>query len=292
MRPRLKKAMKAKPVLAAVAYVTDVKELPLGEGDTLVCDAMSGSTDPKAMRALLALGVQVFSRSKLHAKVVVDGKRAIVGSSNWSQNSEGTLIEASLDTDDPAAVKAAAAFVRKQVKGAETVDEAFIDRMPPLKPRAPSGKRPPKAANAPPNTWLLYGVPLVGHEKIKEVVAARIKRLSKVTGNVTMDLMRWDPGEKQGERIRVQDRIVLIWHGENEPVVVYPPAEVVQVIKTDQDLAIIYAGASNHEERTIGWKRFKTLSDRTGLPKNITPRSGRRLDSLKADELLEQWPKK
>jgi len=55
-----------------------------------------------------------------------------VGSSNWSKHSEDDLIEASLDTDDPAMVKAAVAFVRKQAKGAVQVDGAFLERMLPI----------------------------------------------------------------------------------------------------------------------------------------------------------------
>ena len=50
IRFRLTKALGQKPVMAAVAYVTDVQGLPLGRGDTVVCDAESGSTDPEALR--------------------------------------------------------------------------------------------------------------------------------------------------------------------------------------------------------------------------------------------------
>ena len=85
MRARLKSAMKHKPVLAAVTYVSYIDGLPLGAGDTLVCDASdatakSGGTDRETLRALVTRGVRVFSLHGLHSKVVAAGPRAIVGS--------------------------------------------------------------------------------------------------------------------------------------------------------------------------------------------------------------------
>ena len=96
---KLKKAMASKPVMAAVAYVSDVESFPLGVGDTVVCDASkhaaaAGSTRKEALLALLKAKVKVWSVQGLHAKVVVTGEQAFVGSANWSANSDGKLKEA------------------------------------------------------------------------------------------------------------------------------------------------------------------------------------------------------
>ncbi len=91
-RSRLRKAMKQKPVMAAVAFVSNVSGLPLGPGDTVACDAslkraLDGSTRRDALLQLVNQKVQVWSVENLHAKVVVAGKNAFIGSANWSANS-------------------------------------------------------------------------------------------------------------------------------------------------------------------------------------------------------------
>ncbi len=255
MRAKLKSAMKEKPVLAAVAYVTDVGGLPLGAGDTLICDASdatakSGGTSRETLRHLVTCGVKVFSLPGLHAKVVVAGPRAIVGSSNWSKHSEDDLIEASLDTDDPAMVKAAAAFVRKQARRAVQVDQAFIESMPdaePTKHAAGGGKK--SSPDRPAKAWLLATWTLHGHREFQERIKGKVATLAEITRDATLDSVRWDPGEKEGARLNRGDRIVMIWHDDKDTVHVYPPVQIMDVVKEDSDFSIIWAGASNHDER-------------------------------------------
>ena len=290
--------MKDKPVLAAVAYVTDASGLPLGAGDILICDASdatarSGGTNRETLRGLVTRGVKVFSLPGLHAKVVVAGPRAIVGSSNWSKHSEDDLIEASLDTDDPAMVRAAAAFIRKQAKNAVQVEGAFLKRMPDAEPTTHTsggGKKP--SLETPKKAWLLATWPLDGHEDFRKRINGKMATLAEVTGDATLDWMRWDPGEKEGTRLSRGDRIVMIWHDETETVHVYPPVQIMDILAEDTDHSIIYAGASNHDERRIPWKRFKALADRIGLPEKVNPLSKRMLDPGMANELLAKWPKK
>ena len=298
MHSRLKAAMRHKPVLAAVAYVTDVDGLPLGKGDLLVCDATdatarAGSTSREALRDLIARGVEVLSLPKLHAKVVVAGQRAIVGSSNWSRHSEDVLTEANLDTDDPTMVKAATAFVRRQARKALRVDGAFLDRMPEAQPATHvAGGARRHLTVTPAAAWLLTTHPLAGHEEFQERVKDSLARLEKVTGSVTLDFIRWDPGDKEGTRLRRDDRVVIIWHDDDGTVWVCPPVQILDVVEEEVDLYAIYAGASDHEERVIRWSNFKKLADKIGLPKKVNPRSSRSLKPEMVDELLRKWPRR
>ena len=149
LRDRLKEAMQSKPVNAAVAYVATAKDLPFGKGDTLVCDASpgvakAGRTVRATLRKLVKAGVSVWSLQDLHAKVVVCGKRAIIGSANWSTAAENRKIEAGIDTDDPAVVAAAGSFVRGLLDHDDVlpVNKAFLKTMP-----DPTPKRRWRAAN-------------------------------------------------------------------------------------------------------------------------------------------------
>lgn len=102
----------------AVAYFGQgaARLLPLPRGSRLVVDASegavkSGQTCPADLLAMVRRGVRVFSVSNLHAKVFVLGCVAFIGSANVSRRSARTLIEAALRTREPAAVRAARAFV-------------------------------------------------------------------------------------------------------------------------------------------------------------------------------------
>ena len=154
-------------------------------------------------------------------------------------------------------VKAAAAFVRKQAKGAVRVDAAFLERMPDAEPTAHAaraGKKGP--ADTPAKAWLLATWPLRGHEKFRERIEGRIATLAEVMGEVTLDWMRWEPGEKEGAQLSRGDRIVVIWHPSKKAMLVYPPVQIIDVVAEDTDHSIVYAGASNHDERGVPWKRF------------------------------------
>ena len=92
------------PKSAAVAYVSKGSPLKFGEGDILICDASAsaiknGNTDAKTLLEFKKNGAQIFSCENLHAKVIVWGKYAVIGSSNLSKSSEEYLREATLLTD-------------------------------------------------------------------------------------------------------------------------------------------------------------------------------------------------
>ena len=77
--------------------------LPLRAGSNLVVDASVASvsvglTDPRSLRRLHQNGVAVHSMPLLHAKAFAFDSIAFVGSTNASNNSANTLIEAALAT--------------------------------------------------------------------------------------------------------------------------------------------------------------------------------------------------
>lgn len=91
------------PIVAAIAYIgSDAKDvLPLREGDFLICDASQraikqGVTNARSLAALHRRGVRIFSHEGLHAKVIVCGEFAWVGSANASKHSRDELTEASV----------------------------------------------------------------------------------------------------------------------------------------------------------------------------------------------------
>jgi hypothetical protein len=134
-------------VVAAMGYVGDGahKLLPLAKGDLLVCDlsesaVKSGATNPEAILDFLKAKVTVRSRQGLHAKVVVLGRRAYVGSNNASDHSAKKLIEATIETTDSSEVKKLRKFV-EQLDGEEITKQRIQELMllRPKRSRTPNG---------------------------------------------------------------------------------------------------------------------------------------------------------
>ena len=162
---------KNKPVFAAVAYVTSDSHLKFGRGDVLVCDASdqaigSGQTTAAVLEAAVGRGAQVYSSPGLHAKVLVLGRVAVVGSANMSASSASTLDEAALITDDARAVVGVRVLVEKLARGGDRVDDDFIARILKIKVRkARNGSRRRRRVTVPESrAWLMSVIPVDDHE--------------------------------------------------------------------------------------------------------------------------------
>jgi len=95
-----------------------------------------GLTSPYAVEKFLKNGVRVYTKDNLHAKVVVLGDRAIVGSMNASRNSASVLTEAAIETTEAKAVRACRRFVLSLC--GDPVNPDYIQKMKEL-------YRPPKS---------------------------------------------------------------------------------------------------------------------------------------------------
>jgi hypothetical protein len=102
--------------------------------DTLVVDASdhaiaSGQTSAKVLSAAYKRGAKLFSMEGLHAKTLVCGRVAVVGSANLSASSADNLIEAAAIMDDATIVAQAAAFIDQLTGLAVPVDYQFLRRI-------------------------------------------------------------------------------------------------------------------------------------------------------------------
>lgn len=106
------------PWLAAIAYFGQNadKLLPAREGSRLVVNASeaaikAGQTHPASLLRLVKAGVKIYSIKNLHAKVVVVGRKAVVGSANASMHSANGLVEAVALISETNAVATARHFI-------------------------------------------------------------------------------------------------------------------------------------------------------------------------------------
>src|SRR5690348_15071619 len=97
---------------AAIAYVTN-ELIEFRKGDVLIADASDhaircGATSATLLRRLNGRGVEIYSCNQLHAKVLLFGGTAVIGSANMSTSSKDKLVEAAVLTDHVSLVSGAA----------------------------------------------------------------------------------------------------------------------------------------------------------------------------------------
>jgi hypothetical protein len=133
-------------IRAAIAYVTAPELLPLRRGDVLIVNASDsaircGETSAKALGALFRRGVKLFSEPMLHAKVLLIGDTAVVGSANMSTHSSSRLIEAAVTSTAPSIVGPLRSYLHQLADERRKIDARFIARIGsiPVSPRRPFG---------------------------------------------------------------------------------------------------------------------------------------------------------
>lgn len=127
-----KLSQKSKRTKIAVAYFGTgaTKQLKLKTGDTLVVamglnNVKSGQVNPFEIEILLDKGVKLFNLSNLHSKIYLFDDKVIVGSANVSTNSENTLIETGILTDDKQTIKEANKFITENC--VEKIERDYIE---------------------------------------------------------------------------------------------------------------------------------------------------------------------
>jgi hypothetical protein len=121
-------------VTAAIAYVGPdaADHLPLADGDVIVVNGSpnaiaTGATSVRAIRRWHNAGAAVFSHGRVHAKVIVVGRTAYVGSANLSARARsGHIIEAATVSTDSTLVSEVRAFVRDLANDGEQVDDVWL----------------------------------------------------------------------------------------------------------------------------------------------------------------------
>jgi hypothetical protein len=123
--------------IAAIAYMTK-RLLDLRSGDALVCDASvnsvkAGRTDPRVLLEYVQKGVRVWDYPGLHAKAIVRGRVAIVGSANSSNvSADGRLTELIAIFKDPAAVIETREGIEAFARRSTALDPVTLERRAPL----------------------------------------------------------------------------------------------------------------------------------------------------------------
>jgi len=119
---------------AAVAYVSDDRDVQFGMGDVLVVDASDAAiagrrTDREVLARALERGAEVYHVEDLHAKAMVFDDTVVVGSSNISRNAAEELVEAAIITTFPEIRERTLGEIRALSGIGIRLDRGFIARI-------------------------------------------------------------------------------------------------------------------------------------------------------------------
>jgi hypothetical protein len=298
----------AKHVDAAIAYFGQggAKMLPLRHGDRLIVDMSPatvrvGGTDPREVEKLIQRGVMAFTRSNLHAKVVVADNSVITGSANVSKRSQQLLDEAAIVTTEQSAVRRAKEFIDRlctEPIRPEYLDECKRIYRPPrisgTRSRGKTGVHPPLHAKL----WLLNLCEATIPESENELYEQSEKKgeaLVKDSVRSVRDSFHWSFKPRFAGELVFGDWVIEVITYKDKTIVVYPPAQLLLIDNYVRDAEsgkhryVFHLEAPKRGE-TLSWQEFRKTAKIVLKPGELTsPRTKPIRDIQVADGLLGLW---
>jgi hypothetical protein len=233
------------PTEAAISYYAK-DLLCLKKGDTLVCDASvstisSGASSGPLLLALHKKGVKVYSQAALHAKVACIGRSVLVGSANSSSNSENTLVEAAVLSQDRGLYAQVFSFVNQLAQPVALLNSdqltelANIPVLQDQRPLKPS--KPVVNVEGLSQAWWLSTGPRT--EKLTNELAPQEKKGLRVAKKLAPDFdsselepISWPIRFPVAKNTKPGDRVIQAHaskKGDGSTCMVYAPAVIVHV---------------------------------------------------------------
>jgi hypothetical protein len=210
------------PLYVAVPYMGDDcgKLLYLRRGDVLVValterNSRNGSVCPGEIERLQKKGVAVFLSSYLHAKVLLCGNKAVVGSANLSKTSAAHLDEAAILTTDVLAIRQIREWFRERM--AEPVTPKWLSicskvYAPPKGGIRGKAKRTLRERIG--QSYWIFGLSEITFPEdeaiVEKVGASEAKRALLDASRFKIDSIRWAGTPAFLDRIRKGDTVIQI----------------------------------------------------------------------------------
>ena len=296
----------ARHVDAAIAYMGQggARLLPLKKGSRLVVDlspttVRAGATDPREIEKLMRRGVSVFTRSNLHAKMVIADSSLICGSANVSRNSQLVLDEAGIFTNDPLAIRRAKVFLDRlctePVRPEYLAECKSIYRPPRMaNRRAGKGKSTTRVTHA--KLWIVNLVPRDCSDFEQDLIERGEKAaLTKMKDSERSEIQsfRWTGTCRIGDKLELGDWVIQAVTQEDKTILVSPPAQFLSKISeiTPRGRCItVLSFEAPKGGSGVSWNQFRQAAKPYLEPRRLLrPRTipVREIDS--ADGLLRIW---
>jgi hypothetical protein len=278
--------------VACIAYVTSTK-LKLRKGDVLICDASRyavkfGETSARTLQFYFKKGVQIYSNSSLHSKLLISDTILVVGSSNLSRSSAERLIETAVITDDKSLNSQAKAFIHNLTKESMPITGRTIREL--LKIKVLKRHLPTKMKSATRTKefgskyWFVPVVPIGerAEAKIKDKVEQATKRISnreKIDPD-DISFIQWPSNSVIGKQSKEGDQLVIKWSNKaNTRTEVYPPTTILEKEMNGSSVIMYYNDTLSGEP--ISWSKFKRSIASMDLRKSFAKTSSLSEDEMK-----------
>jgi hypothetical protein len=285
--------------LAALAYVSIDTHIRFKRGDMLVCDASdasikAGETSAAVLSKWHKAGVRIYSRPGLHAKVLVMGTKALVGSANLSQASASRLREASLLTSRAVLVSQAKAFVHFAKSEATEVDDDFLTHARSLKVTRKKSQGPPKRRKQKKlgsRLWIVrvHEIESDRYANEEEYVDRAAEKLRRITGDDTIEpvWIRWTGHSRFRREARAGDTVVELWSAhKGKRIAVQPPSAI--LLRQDTQKWTRFYCDPTVDRCEVSWTEFQRHLRRLGVGR-ITRNSVRQLSKRDAALIQTIW---
>ena len=239
-------------------------------------------------------GVHLYSRAGLHAKVVVMGSKALIGSTNLSDASANRLREAALLTARPTVVSQAKAFVRLVKNEATEIDLKFLARILKIKVVRRQGARAPRRVHQKRLGFQFWVVRVRElhpdrYQDEEQYVAHAIAAVRRIAGDdsIEPEWLRFTGASRFRREARPGDTVVQLWAGrDRKRITVWPPAAI--LLRQDQrDWARFYYDP-NVGLQEMPWSEFEKHLQQLSI-KSITKHSVRGLTKRDAALVETIW---
>ncbi len=292
---------------AAIAFVTS-DLIGFKAGDLLITDASepvvrSGTTDAKLLLKLHKRGVKVMSCPNLHAKALLLGDTALVGSSNLSVSSRDRLVEAAILTDSFSAVSGVASFIEQlcqqsielKLDALRSLAQIKVQRRGFVPGQPSSRKRKAKVAPLGKSTWLVGVVEFdrVLNKPEKKATEDAQKTLAKSHGadEDSFTWIRWSGNGSFATRAKHGDRVIQIWRKSGEhkrPSVVLRETPIL-LRKRIHGSTFVFMREPTGRKPEISWGAFQRLMKRIGYRRPFGKGSEIRLSPEIAEAISRHW---
>jgi hypothetical protein len=305
----LQRCSYAKNVCAAVAFIGigGADLLPLKRGDTLVVNlsltaVKQESTDPREIKKFMERGISVFTRSCLHAKMIITNNTLIAGSANISNHSRQSLDEAGIITTDTATVRQARAYFAQlctEHVRQEYLNECLNAYQPPrIASKAMRKKGAKRITNA--KLWLIgdireYEVPALEAKRAAAIVEKTKKQLRN-PADTYVALIHYPARPAFFNRLRKWDWTITCFTDKDKRKTIWAPAQVIELRayprSNGKTRSVLLLEAAKNEE-SMPLSRFRQrIKNLVPVLDRESPRTTPILSDEAADEILRWWTPK
>jgi hypothetical protein len=297
-------ARKTRQRKAAIAYVTE-DLVGFRKADVLVTDASPrtiscGETDATLLRKLSKKGVEIHDCPDLHAKVLLLGDVAVIGSGNMSKSSADRMVEAGVVTNHRSTVSAVASLIEQLIESSSQITAKRIATLCKIKvvrrggrPAGDGGKRRTKISRLGNRTWLvgvreLIRPPAPTEQRMIDKAKSELRRRFN-DEEEDFDWIKWGTRDRFAKTCRQGDSVIQILklrHAKRPTVFRAAPVLLKQRTKR---WTRFYLGEPVGRHRELPWGAFQRLVKELGYPRRVSAGISRLLEPDMADAIERKW---